>query len=109
VDHGLDGLVHDAVLAASELATNAVLHARTAFRVALFRADGHVILQVTDASSTRPRTTWSYPLAASGRGLSIVAAVSQEWGVDAAANDAKDVWASFPVPLGTSPRNEAQL
>jgi len=96
--HGLDAMVQDAVLVASELATNAVLHARTSFAVSLSRADGHVLLQVTDASSAPPQRAWRDPLDVSGRGLSIVETVSQAWGVDNSANGLKSVWASFPVP-----------
>lgn len=91
-------MVQDAVLVASELATNAVVHARTSFAVSLSRADGHVLLQVTDASSVPPERAWSDPLDVSGRGLSIVETVSQTWGVDNSANGLKSVWASFPVP-----------
>jgi anti-sigma regulatory factor (Ser/Thr protein kinase) len=98
VCHGLDALVHDAVLVASELATNAIVHARTSFGVSLSRADGHVLLQVTDASSIPPRRAGSHPLDTSGRGLSIVETVSQTWGVDDPTNGLKNVWASFLVP-----------
>ena len=96
--HGLDAMVQDAVLVASELATNAVLHARTSFAVALSRADGHVLLRVSDASSAPPQRAWRDPLDVSGRGLSIVETVSQAWGVKNSANGLKSVWASFPVP-----------
>lgn len=96
--HGLDAMVPDAVLVASELATNAVLHARTTFAVSLSRVDGHVLLQVADASSNPPRRASGDPLDASGRGLSIVETVSQAWGVDNPADGLKRVWASLPVP-----------
>ena len=92
-------MVDDAVLVVSEIATNVVLHARTPFIVSLSRAEGQLLLEVTDASSAQPRLAWSDdPLATSGRGLSSVAILSQAWGVDNAPDGAKRVWACLPIP-----------
>jgi anti-sigma regulatory factor (Ser/Thr protein kinase) len=101
--HGLEVLVDDAVLVVSELVTNVVLHARTPFAVSLFRTDGHVFLRVGDASAAQPRTVSGDVLDTSGRGLSIVEAVSQAWGVDNSRDREKYLWASFPVPREGGP------
>lgn len=98
VRHGLSVMVDDAVLVVSELTTNVVLHARTPFLVSLSRAEKHLLLEVTDASSAQPLLAWSDPLGTSGRGLAIVEVLSQAWGVDNATNGAKRVWASLPIP-----------
>ena len=101
--------MEDAVLVVSELATNAALHARTPFRVSLSRADEHLLLEFTDASSTQPRAVRIEPLALSGRGLSIVGTVSHRWGVENTANGVKKVWASLPVPRVDDPSRTVHI
>ncbi len=70
-----------AVYVASELAANAVRHARTAYIVEL--AIGDVVrLDVTDLA---PVAAFVWPIsedALSGRGLVIVSALADRWGVD---------------------------
>jgi anti-sigma regulatory factor (Ser/Thr protein kinase) len=84
--------VDQLVLIGSELVTNAVLHARTELTLALELRDGHVRISVTDRSLA-PATLRHYrPDALTGRGLGVVAALSDRWGVSAAA-DGKVVWA----------------
>ena len=86
----------DAVrLVASELATNALVHAQTAFSVTLAAADGTVVLTVGDASSALPERRAAHVLHASGRGLEIVDAVSSNWGVTENETGSKAVWARF--------------
>jgi anti-sigma regulatory factor (Ser/Thr protein kinase) len=82
------------VLIGSELVTNAVLHARTELTLALELRDGRVRISVTDRSQA-PATLRHYrPDAFTGRGLGVVAALSDRWGVSAAANG-KVVWAEL--------------
>lgn len=84
-----------AVLMVSELATNVVRHARGEFTVEIeVRPDG-TYLAVHDASSVRPTPRTPEPTDASGRGLQIVDALADEWGVDATA-DGKVVWCRLP-------------
>lgn len=84
----------DVVLVASELATNAVIHAQTAFRVRL-TAQNHIIrLEVTDQSSTIPVME---ELGQAQRGLRIVQAVATDWGIDPTPTG-KTVWAEFELP-----------
>jgi anti-sigma regulatory factor (Ser/Thr protein kinase) len=82
------------VLIGSELVTNAVLHARTELTLALELDDGRVRISVTDRSQA-PATLRHYRADAfTGRGLGVVAALSNRWGVSAAA-DGKVVWAEL--------------
>jgi len=80
-----------APLAASELVTNAVQHTG-GFRVEL-AVDAHsATLAVFDARpSLWPSLSDAEPLAASGRGLSIVAAIASTWGITAGRRE-KSVW-----------------
>jgi hypothetical protein len=82
------------VLIGSELVTHAVLHARTDLILTLELRDGRVRISVRDRSQA-PATLRHYRVdALTGRGLSVVAALSDRWGVSAAA-DGKVVWAEL--------------
>ena len=92
---GRADLVEDAAVVASELATTAVLHARTDFTIAVFtRGDGRVRVAVRDASHALPRPRVATPLEGSGRGLTLIEAISAVWGVDVLP-DGKIVWAQL--------------
>lgn len=95
VEHRLAHLVDDVQLVASELAANAVQHARTPFKVILERADGSVLLSVQDGSPSRPANLATDYLDTAGRGVSIVDLVSHDWGVTYGPGEGKSVWASF--------------
>ncbi|HLN76221.1 MAG TPA: SpoIIE family protein phosphatase [Nocardioidaceae bacterium] len=89
-----EDLTDEAVLATSELVTNAVIHAGTPVRVALEVDAQGLRLEVEDMHPSR-----SLPLgverpsddAESGRGLLIASAMAGAWGVDYSAG-AKRVW-----------------
>ncbi len=87
-------LLEDAQLVLSELATNAVLHARSPFSVAARSEDTGIHLSVDDASPIPPRQLDLGPLALSGRGLNLVAALASDWGVEIRP-DGKTVWAKL--------------
>lgn len=87
-------LVDDAALVVAELATNAVLHAQSAFEVTLTRFDGVVRIAVQDASSIVPEVRQADPTATSGRGMFLVAALATRWGCDPTP-DGKRVWAEL--------------
>lgn len=73
-------LVDDVVIMISELATNAVVHARSAFEVQVARGDQLVRVEVRDRGPGLP-TLRSAPLnAAHGRGLHLVEQLSDGWG-----------------------------
>jgi hypothetical protein len=85
-----------AELVASELAGNAVRHARSSFEVRLSLLGGVVRIAVTDETPI-PDDTWEPPVA-NDHGLGIVAALAIDWGCQAL-EDGKLVWAD--VPCGT--------
>ena len=87
-------LLEDARLLATELATNAVLHARSPFSVSVRRHGSGVRLSVDDASHVRPTLREPRGLESSGRGLQLVAAIAARWGVDLT-DDGKTVWAEL--------------
>jgi anti-sigma regulatory factor (Ser/Thr protein kinase) len=77
---------------ASELATNAVRHARSPFRVRLSRTKAGIRIAVSDASSERPEHIVRDDYEFGGRGVRLVAALSTAWGTDHEAGG-KTVWA----------------
>ena len=77
---GLDSLSDTVVLLTSELATNAILHARTAFAVVVSRSPDDVRVDVLDGSAVTPRNRQPSALAATGRGVNMVAALADHWG-----------------------------
>jgi anti-sigma regulatory factor (Ser/Thr protein kinase) len=86
-------LLEDATLVVTELATNAVLHARSAFGVEIGPHGAGVRISVRDASHARPRLR-DNGMAASGRGLRLIDAIATRWGVDMT-GDGKIVWAEL--------------
>lgn len=97
VDHRLLYLVDPVRLVASELATNALVHAQTAFSVTLESTDQTVLLTVRDQSPALPAPRIPGAMDLSGRGLEIVAMVTLDWGTNQDRAGAKAVWASFPI------------
>ena len=92
---GLRGQAQAVALVVSELATNVVLHANTPFTVTLERRDSWLVLEVRDHVPGRvavPPPTDEVEM--HGRGLEIVQALSQAWGVWPR-RDGKSVWAAF--------------
>ncbi|HEX4978750.1 MAG TPA: ATP-binding protein [Acidimicrobiales bacterium] len=85
-----------AVLLASELATNAVLHARTDFTVRLLVDDETVRVEVEDANARPPVIGYTPTEATSGRGLHLVQDLARAWGV-VSRPDGKVVWFELPV------------
>jgi anti-sigma regulatory factor (Ser/Thr protein kinase) len=82
-------------LLASELATNAVVHAGTPFIVRIGCSDGTIRLEVEDASSTLPRRERHGPTAPVGRrGLLVVERIANRWGVRAE-SAGKVIWAEI--------------
>lgn len=90
-DWQTDELEWPLVQIVSELACNAVIHAKTAFTVALTEIDGGCRLGVTDMSPRRPQPRHYGTDATTGRGLRLVEQMSREWGVETS-HGAKTVW-----------------
>jgi anti-sigma regulatory factor (Ser/Thr protein kinase) len=97
VDHRLLYLVESVRLVTSELATNALVHAQTAFSLSLSASDTEVVLTVRDGSHALPERRAAQVLDATGRGLEIVEMVSREWGINQDEAGSKGVWASFAI------------
>jgi MEDS: MEthanogen/methylotroph, DcmR Sensory domain len=77
---GAGHLRDDAALVVTELTTNAVLHARSSFRVVVSAAPASVRISVADDSPVAPGRQ-DFSLAGnSGRGLGLVSAVCRQWG-----------------------------
>ncbi|MEU8648388.1 ATP-binding protein [Streptomyces sp. NPDC048737] len=79
-----DGLADTAELVVSELAANAVLHARAGVFSVTLRSlhDDQVSIAVVDFSHTPPTKTFAADEEGHGRDLALVEAVSQQWGTD---------------------------
>lgn len=86
-------LLEDAKLVVSELASNAVLHTRSAFSVEIRPHGATVRVSVRDASPVRP-VLCNDRTAVSGRGVFLVDALSANWGVDLVPGG-KWVWAEL--------------
>jgi len=89
--HGVD---YDLSVVASELVTNAVLHARTPFTLRLSYDKGAVRIEVEDSNPQLPVQRHRSPRATTGRGLVLVEALSSSWGCQRA-GEGKIVWAEF--------------
>jgi signal transduction histidine kinase len=90
------------VLMVSELASNCVRFAATDFTVMIERLGPEVRVEVADGGDGAPTLRSAKPQDLSGRGLMIVQAMSEEWGVASATPaPGKTVW--FTVrPLSTA-------
>jgi len=89
-------LADSATLLVSELASNAVLHARTEFRV-VATVNHCIRLEVHDRNPIRPVVRYSDDgLAGTGRGLQLVERLSEAWGVQL--GQGKVVWCRICDP-----------
>jgi anti-sigma regulatory factor (Ser/Thr protein kinase) len=88
-----------AAQALSELATNAVIHAKTDFVVVIDWNRDVLRLCVEDRSPKLPVARSYAPDAATGRGLALVSTLSRAWGVDERAGG-KTVWCEITPDAG---------
>ncbi|MBV7697666.1 ATP-binding SpoIIE family protein phosphatase [Streptomyces sp. TRM70350] len=106
-----DRLAHDAMVVLSELVTNAVVHAGTDVELVcrLEPDSGAVVVEVCDHHPSRPprdgEREAAYETPEYGRGLRLVAALSEAWGVTYR-RGAKTVWAR--VSAEVCPEAEAE-
>ncbi|MGC9542761.1 SpoIIE family protein phosphatase [Streptomyces sp. UG1] len=100
-EHVTDRLVDDAVVAVSELVTNAVVHAGTEVELSCrLEDDGALVVEVLDHHPSRsPRDGGleaPYETPEYGRGLRLVSRLAESWGVTYRTG-AKTVWARLPA------------
>ncbi|MCM2517272.1 SpoIIE family protein phosphatase [Streptomyces griseoincarnatus] len=92
----LDDISFVTELVVSELITNAVRYGETPIRVRLIR-DRTLICEVTDSSSTSPHLRRAHAFDEGGRGLLLVAQLTQRWG-SRQADGGKTIWAEQALP-----------
>jgi len=100
-------IVYDALLVATELVTNSIRHAtalKSGYLGVQWELDpSGITVSVSDGGGTqRPAVRDAVPGATTGRGLAIIEAVSDDWGVSQDP-DGITVWAHLPAPLAPSP------
>ncbi|MGH8913896.1 MAG: ATP-binding protein, partial [Acidimicrobiia bacterium] len=85
----------------TEIVTNAILHARTGFRVSATELPGGIRVEVTDRSTDPPVMKSYGPESPTGRGLHIVDAMADRWGVDPT-KSGKTVWFEVDNQMGSA-------
>jgi anti-sigma regulatory factor (Ser/Thr protein kinase) len=94
---GVDDLTERLVIVATELAGNALRHARPPTVVALLRADGHLIVEVVDRDvDTAPAVAEHRPPGAGGLGLQVARRLAEDVGWYLT-DSGKHVWAQFTM------------
>lgn len=94
---GLESIVDDFQIVASELVTNAVRYGADPVEIAVSIQDGNVRISVTDSNvDSFPATKPPTDTQGSGRGLHLIAALSSSWGITEHDNK-KTVWAELPI------------
>ncbi|MFD3502599.1 SpoIIE family protein phosphatase [Streptomyces sp. NPDC058676] len=94
---GLDEAAFVTELVVSELVTNAIRYGGAPIQLRLIR-DRNLICEVSDASSTAPHLRRARTFDEGGRGLLLVAQLTQGWGTRQTYNG-KTIWAEQPLPL----------
>ncbi|MEV0634679.1 SpoIIE family protein phosphatase [Streptomyces sp. NPDC050619] len=93
---GLGDMAFTTELVASELVTNAIRHATGPVQLRLLR-DRALICEVSDRSSTSPRLRRARTEDEGGRGLFLVAQLTERWGTRYTPNG-KVIWTEQPLP-----------
>ncbi|MFE4626035.1 ATP-binding SpoIIE family protein phosphatase [Streptomyces mirabilis] len=92
---GLDDLAFATELVVSELVTNAIRYGTDPIQLRLIR-DHALIIEVTDGSNTAPHMRRARTFDEGGRGLLLVAQLTQRWGTRHTHNG-KTIWAELPL------------
>ncbi|GAA0920651.1 SpoIIE family protein phosphatase [Streptomyces thermoalcalitolerans] len=99
---GLQELAFTTELILSELVTNAIRHGAEPIRVRVLR-DRALICEVFDSSSTSPHLRHAASTDEGGRGLFLVAGMSERWGTRSLP-PGKVIWAEQPLPAPAGDR-----
>jgi anti-sigma regulatory factor (Ser/Thr protein kinase) len=105
-DWGLPDRAEDLRLCVSELATNALVHGTAPGRGFLVKLDADeevVRLEVHDSRRQHPEARQAAGTDTSGRGLILVNAFADGWGVEDRTPIGKIVWCCFKTAGGTTP------
>lgn len=92
-----DMLLDDAALVLSELVTNALRAGGTTVTVQLQVWPGRLRVAVSDTAPGRPQVRHPGTHDTSGRGLQVVAALADDWGVIELDDGGKQVWAELAL------------
>ncbi|MFJ5774861.1 ATP-binding protein [Streptomyces sp. NPDC093094] len=94
----------------AELANNAATHGKVpgrSFRLLLYVIGGTLRIEVTDTRGDRlPEPRQAAPDSEAGRGLALVAALADRWGVAQGLHPRKTAWAELTLPAPESPKPE---
>jgi hypothetical protein len=91
-------IVDDAILVASEIVANAVRAGSAGVTVGLEMHAGELRIEVTDDAAGWPVFLRLGPGEVHGRGLVLIDALAQSWGVERTRSGGKQVWACLLVP-----------
>jgi CheY-like chemotaxis protein/anti-sigma regulatory factor (Ser/Thr protein kinase) len=97
-----DDQLDDIALCVSELVTNAVVHAGSGPRVLVHVRPGAIHVEISDDSEVLPTVRAAGPDDTSGRGVSILGALSDQWGSRRRSGGGKTVW--FDIGRATNRR-----
>lgn len=100
--------IDDACLSVSELAANAAEHGTPPVTLALSAEyrDGQVIVTavIHDGGAEMPKVVEADLLEERHRGLAVIAAVTDRWGIRDAADGGKDMWVEITIPASAVPK-----
>jgi serine phosphatase RsbU (regulator of sigma subunit)/anti-sigma regulatory factor (Ser/Thr protein kinase) len=102
-------LAEDSELLVTELVTNAVLHGAPPVTLRLIRDGEAVRVEVWDGGRAVPIRALGSTEAMTGRGLSLVAALANNWGVDRSTDGGKLVWAEVRAGGSTAGAVEPEI
>ncbi|MFF1422394.1 ATP-binding protein [Streptomyces sp. NPDC058280] len=96
----LDPLIDHAALGVTELLTNVHRHAEPD---KICTVDVELLLErltvsVSDHDPRLPTVTAAHPFDTCGRGLALIAAVSESWGIRPQGDTGKSIWFTLPTP-----------
>jgi len=97
---GCDRLLDDAELVVTELVTNALIHGGRRCDVAISFGHERLRIEVRDDHLGGPEVQAADAQREHGRGLILVSAMADAWGVDPSAAGGKVVWAELRLPTG---------